>query len=71
MNSHKVKVTRPKTETSICSLGHAAKRRGRADPVGLPGHADAGFTLRACTHTTSRQQVEAADRMGSLIKHSL
>ena len=35
------------------------------------GHADAGFTLRTYTHTTNRQQAEAADMMGSLIAQSL
>lgn len=35
------------------------------------GHFDAGFTLRTYTHTTSRQQAEAADMMGSLMAQSL
>ena len=35
------------------------------------GHADAGFTLRTYTHTTNRQQAEAADMMGSLMAQSL
>ena len=35
------------------------------------GHADAGFTLRTYTHTTNRQQAEAADMMGSLMTQSL
>ena len=37
----------------------------------MPGHADAGFTLRTYTHTTNRQQAEAADMMGSLMAQSL
>ena len=35
------------------------------------GHYDAGFTLRTYTHSTSRQQTEAADMMGSLVAQSL
>ena len=38
---------------------------------GMPGHYDAGFTLRTYTHTTNRQQAEAADMMGSLVAQSL
>ena len=38
---------------------------------GMLGHYDAGFTLRTYTHTTSRQQAEAADMMGSLVAQSL
>ena len=38
---------------------------------GMPGHYDAGFTLRTYTHTTNRQQAEAADIMGSLVAQSL
>ena len=32
----------------------------------IPGRCDAGFTLRTCTRTADRQQIEAADKMGSL-----
>ena len=35
------------------------------------GHYDAGFTLRTYTHTTSRQQKQAADMMGSLMAQSM
>ena len=38
---------------------------------GMLGHYDAGFTLRTYTHTTNRQQAEAADMMGSLAAQSL
>ena len=38
---------------------------------GMLGHYDAGFTLRTYTHTTSRQQAEAADMMGSLVAQNL
>ena len=38
---------------------------------GMLGHYDAGFTLRTYTHTTNRQQAEAADMMGSLVAQSL
>ena len=38
---------------------------------GMLGHYDAGFTLRTYTHSTSRQQTEAADMMGSLVAQSL
>ena len=38
---------------------------------GMLGHYDAGFTLRTYTHTTNRQQAEAADMMGSLMAQSL
>ena len=38
---------------------------------GMPGHYDAGFTLRTYTHTTDRQQEQAAEMMGSLIAQSL
>ncbi len=34
-------------------------------------HTDAGFTLRTYTHSTDRQQAEAADMMGSLVAQSL
>ena len=34
------------------------------------GHTDAGFTLRTYTHTTTKQQEEAADMMGSLMAQS-
>ena len=37
----------------------------------MPGRCGAGFTLRTYTHTTSRQQAEAADRMGSLVAQDL
>ncbi len=33
----------------------------------MPVHADAGLTLRTCTHTTTRQQAETANLMGSLM----
>ena len=35
------------------------------------GHYDAGFTLRTYTHTTTKQQEEAADMMGSLVAQSM
>ena len=35
------------------------------------GHYDAGFTLRTYTHTTTKQQEEAAEMMGSLVAQSL
>ena len=35
------------------------------------GHYDAGFTLRTYTHTTTKQQEEAADMMGSLMAQSM
>ena len=38
---------------------------------GMLGHYDAGFTLRTYTHSTNRQQAEAADMMGSLVAQSL
>ena len=38
---------------------------------GILGHYDAGFTLRTYTHTTDRQQEQAADMMGSLMAQSL
>ncbi len=38
---------------------------------GMPGHYDAGFTLRTYTHSTSRQHEEAADMMGILIAGTL
>ena len=38
---------------------------------GMLGHYDAGFTLRTYTHSTKRQQAEAADMMGSLVAQSL
>ncbi|MBR4657587.1 MAG: site-specific integrase [Oscillospiraceae bacterium] len=38
---------------------------------GMLGHYDAGFTLRTYTHSTDRQQAEAADMMGSLVAQSL
>jgi len=38
---------------------------------GILGHYDAGFTLRTYTHTTDRQQEQAAEMMGSLIAQSL
>ena len=38
---------------------------------GMLGHYDAGFTLRTYSHTTNRQQAEAADMMGSLMAQSL
>ena len=38
---------------------------------GMLGHYDAGFPLRTYTHTTDRQQEQAADMMGSLMAQSL
>ncbi len=35
------------------------------------GHYDAGFTLRTYTHTTTKQQEEAAEMMGSLVAQSM
>ncbi len=37
----------------------------------IPGRCGAGFTLRACTHTTDRQQEQAAEMLGSLVAQSL
>ena len=33
----------------------------------MPGYYDAGFTLRAYTHTTRQKQGEAAQAMGNLM----
>ena len=33
----------------------------------MPGHYDAGFTLRTYTHTTWQRQDEAAQAMGNLM----
>ena len=35
------------------------------------GHYDAGFTLRTYTHTTTKQQEQAAERMGALLAGKL
>ncbi len=35
------------------------------------GHYDAGFTLRTYTHTTTKQQEEAANTMGAVLSVSL
>ena len=35
------------------------------------GHYDAGFTLRTYTHTTTKQQEEAANTMGTVLAASL
>ena len=47
-------------------------QRQKNRPRVLPAsYYDAGFTLRTYTHTTNRQQAEAADMMGSLVAQSL
>ena len=33
----------------------------------MPGHYDAGFTLRTCTHATRQKQDEAAQTMGGFL----
>ena len=35
------------------------------------GHYDAGFTLRTYTHTTTKQQEQAAEHMGALLAGKL
>ena len=35
------------------------------------GHYDAGFTLRTYTHTTIKQQEQAAEQMGALLARKL
>ena len=35
------------------------------------GHYDAGFTLRTYTHTTTKQQEQAAEQMGALLAGKL